>query len=640
MALAAFAYAQKQTIVSTPNYTAFGQDINAAPFVQTGSGSPVGAVACSQPGIDEYYDTAGKVRWQCTAAGSTSTAQWALINPPVWGAITGVLANQSDLGTALASKEPALGNPSVNGYVLASTTSGGRSWVPNGTGGGSSLFTSFQFGTQAALTGSNLYVQMTFPSLFTLTQTGSGTSGSPYVAALGLASQTQNCVVASPNGSAGAPGCRALVVQDLPTIPYSQLSGAQASLGFTPENAANKGAANGYAGLDSGSKVQVTNLPTIPYSQTSGVQASLGFTPENAANKGAASGYAPLDGTSKVPLTNLPTIPYSQTSGITPAAIGAASLAASNTFTTGTQDFHGAQHTLPAVSGLTASRPATCTVGEEYFATDAAAGQNMYYCTATNIWTQQIVSVGTGPTTATLTYGAGAPCSGTFPCQQTVTMNTGSTLVSPPLVVVADSTTNYGVPYTLCGWTSTTACIQLASAATVKVTVSNGGAGPQGSQGLQGPAGSVSSVTHTCIISNDTQSTTALTAPQFSGQCEIAVSGTITEIDVVGGSGTVGAGATTPTFTGTSSVQVGKYTPSTAASNTALMSAPLATVAGKACAYTTTSTTCPGMGITSSGSVTVSTVAVTKGDVLFVSAATPDTAQTWIAITIVYSASN
>jgi hypothetical protein len=32
----------------------------------------------------------------------------------------------------------------------------------------------------------------------------------------------------------------------------------------------------------------------------------LGFTPENAANKGAANGYAGLDGTSKVPAAQLP----------------------------------------------------------------------------------------------------------------------------------------------------------------------------------------------------------------------------------------------------------------------------------------------------------------------------------------------
>lgn len=37
----------------------------------------------------------------------------------------------------LAAKEPALGNPSVSGYVLSSTTGGVRSWIPASGGGGS-----------------------------------------------------------------------------------------------------------------------------------------------------------------------------------------------------------------------------------------------------------------------------------------------------------------------------------------------------------------------------------------------------------------------------------------------------------------------------------------------------------------------
>ena len=43
----------------------------------------------------------------------------------------------------------------------------------------------------------------------------------------------------------------------------SELSGKQASLGFTPENAANKGTANGYAGLGSDGKVPSSQLPTL-----------------------------------------------------------------------------------------------------------------------------------------------------------------------------------------------------------------------------------------------------------------------------------------------------------------------------------------------------------------------------------------
>ena len=41
------------------------------------------------------------------------------------------------------------------------------------------------------------------------------------------------------------------------------LAGKQPSLGFTPENTANKGAANGYASLDSGGKVPTSQLPSF-----------------------------------------------------------------------------------------------------------------------------------------------------------------------------------------------------------------------------------------------------------------------------------------------------------------------------------------------------------------------------------------
>lgn len=71
---------------------------------------------------------------------------------------------------------------------------------------------------------------------------------------------------------------------------------------------------------------------------------------------------------------------------------GAAQRAASNTFTTGTQDFTGAAHTLMNKTGLLSTRPSACTVGEEFFATDASAGANKYLCTTTGspgTWTQQ-----------------------------------------------------------------------------------------------------------------------------------------------------------------------------------------------------------------------------------------------------------
>ena len=81
-----------------------------------------------------------------------------------------------------------------------------------------------------------------------------------------------------------------------------------------------------------------------------------------------------------------------------------------NTYT-GTQDASGAAHTIPAKVGTAAAKPATCTVGEMYFATDAAAGRNWYYCTAANTWNQQAAGSGGGatvPNTTDLLVGDGA----------------------------------------------------------------------------------------------------------------------------------------------------------------------------------------------------------------------------------------
>jgi hypothetical protein len=55
----------------------------------------------------------------------------------------------------------------------------------------------------------------------------------------------------------------------------------------------------------------------------------------------------------------------------------------------GVVDMSGSTHTTPAKVGVTASKPAVCAIGEMYFATDATPGQNWYYCTASNTWTQQ-----------------------------------------------------------------------------------------------------------------------------------------------------------------------------------------------------------------------------------------------------------
>lgn len=59
------------------------------------------------------------------------------------------------------------------------------------------------------------------------------------------------------------------------------------------------------------------------------------------------------------------------------------------TISTGTVDFSAAGHTITAKVGTIAGKPPTCTVGEVYFATDAPAGANWYFCTALNTWTAQ-----------------------------------------------------------------------------------------------------------------------------------------------------------------------------------------------------------------------------------------------------------
>jgi hypothetical protein len=75
----------------------------------------------------------------------------------------------------------------------------------------------------------------------------------------------------------------------------------------------------------------------------------------------------------------------------------------------GPWDASGATYTIPAKRGTTAQLPATCIQGAEYFATDAAPGQNKYLCTATNNWTQQSTGtstfqqLGTGAVVRTVT---------------------------------------------------------------------------------------------------------------------------------------------------------------------------------------------------------------------------------------------
>jgi hypothetical protein len=88
-------------------------------------------------------------------------------------------------------------------------------------------------------------------------------------------------------------------------------------------------------------------------------------------------------------------------------------------------DFSGASATKPFRSG--SGLPSTCGQGEMYYRLDAAAGMNVYGCTATNSWTleqgpqaasmaSQLGDFAVTRTSAT-TLAIGANCSTTTPCQ-------------------------------------------------------------------------------------------------------------------------------------------------------------------------------------------------------------------------------
>jgi hypothetical protein len=113
-------------------------------------------------------------------------------------------------------------------------------------------------------------------------------------------------------------------------------------------------------------------------------------------------------------------------------------------------DFSAAASTKPAKSG--SALPAACSMGEMFFLTSAPAGQNLYVCTAQNIWTLQadgsgaassdqlkdFLVTGSGPV---LTIGAN--CSATSPCNVGFGNNTYSIAGS----AAATLTSGTGVAY-------------------------------------------------------------------------------------------------------------------------------------------------------------------------------------------------
>lgn len=86
------------------------------------------------------------------------------------------------------------------------------------------------------------------------------------------------------------------------------------------------------------------------------------------------------------PATSATIVPIDGVTWTGPAVSGTTAILGANVFT-GRQDSSGAASTAPSKAGTAA--PGTCTVGDQFFDTDATAGSNLYGCTATNTWTLQ-----------------------------------------------------------------------------------------------------------------------------------------------------------------------------------------------------------------------------------------------------------
>lgn len=183
--------------------------------------------------------------------------------------------------------------------------------------------------------------------------------------------------------------------------------------------------------------------------------------------------------------------------GITWLLVLAGTLAAQTTINgsrtiTGAWDAGSSTATRPARTGSGAPA-ASCTTGAQYFRTDATAGQNLYLCTATNVWTQVTGSGGSGlpamsgnankvlsnngtiadwralggdvsgaPETVSVDKLKGTSVSSTAPENSQALVYDGSAYVPRPLVYAFESTQHYleyfpycwssGNPFTMLGW--------------------------------------------------------------------------------------------------------------------------------------------------------------------------------------------
>ena len=198
-------------------------------------------------------------------------------------------------------------------------------------------------------------------------------------------------------------------------------------------------------------------------------------------------------------------------------------------------DFSGAGSTSPVKAGTSGSRPTACTQGQVYFATDVAAGQNLYFCTVTGspgVWTQMSGSGGGGGN------GISAYISSLMAgpdLTRTITGATHGFATTALLVGMYDNSSPRNAIQA--GWTVNSSTydvtITFASPQSNYYVVINGGTGPQGAAGTAGAAGPTGA--------NGATGATGATGPAGSNGTTGAA-GAIGPNGVAGSSGTNGAG--------------------------------------------------------------------------------------------------
>ncbi|MEP6717432.1 MAG: hypothetical protein ABJC09_17820, partial [Terriglobia bacterium] len=153
-------------------------------------------------------------------------------------------------------------------------------------------------------------------------------------------------------------------------------------------------------------------------------------------------------------------------------------------------DFSAASSTKPMRVG--SALPTTCSAGEAFFLITAAAGQSIYFCTATNIWTLQGggTSGGSGSGSSTVDIGPALTLSNSA----TLALGANCSIVAPCHARVG------GVSYT---YTSSSAIIISSGTPVVRVYISDGSDGsPAGTLKVRSSASSGVTCLNGCVVEN------------------------------------------------------------------------------------------------------------------------------------------